>query len=332
MLTIDYDTKKSIREAFGKELVELGAKHPNIVVLDSDVSCSTQTKQFAQAYPERFFNTGIAEQNMIATAAGLALTGKIPFAATFAVFATGRTYDQIRTSVCYQKANVKIIGTHGGITVGEDGATHQALEDVSLMRGLPCMTVIVPADCNECAQALEFAAEHKGPVYIRIARNSLPDIYPADYKFNPYKAIVLKEIEVEEVSPHPNPSPIKGGNARVTLISNGDVLAEAYKAAEILEEKGVQAEVISVPVVKPFDKETIINSVKKTGFAVTVENHSINGGIGSSVCETLAENYPAKVLRIGMNDEFGQSGTPKELLKHYGLDAESIANKVIGAL
>lgn len=314
MLTIDYDTKKSIREAFGKELVKLGAKHPNMVVLDSDVSCSTQTKQFAQAYPERFFNTGIAEQNMIATAAGLALTGKIPFAATFAVFATGRTYDQIRTSVCYQKANVKIIGTHGGITVGEDGATHQALEDVSLMRGLPCMTVIVPADCNECAQALEFAAEHKGPVYIRIARNSLPDIYPADYKFNPNKAVVLQE------------------GKDVTLISNGDVLAEAYKAAEILTAKGINAEVISLPVVKPFDKETILNSVKKTGFAVTVENHSINGGIGSTVCEALAENYPARVLRIGMNDEFGQSGTPKELLKHYGLDAESIANKVIGAL
>ncbi len=314
MLTIDYDNKKSIREAFGKELVNLGAKYPNMVVLDSDVSCSTQTKQFAAAYPERFFNTGIAEQNMIATAAGLALTGKIPFAATFAVFATGRTYDQIRTSVCYQKANVKIIGTHGGITVGEDGATHQALEDVSLMRGLPCMTVIVPADCNECAQALDFAAEHNGPVYVRIARNSLPDIYPNDYKFNPYKAVVLKE------------------GTDLTIISNGDVLAEAYKAAEILETKGIKAEVISVPVVKPFDKEAIIESVKKTGFAVTVENHSVNGGIGSAVCEVLSENYPAKVLRIGMNDEFGQSGTPKELLKHYGLDAESIANKITGEL
>ncbi len=314
MLTIDYDTKKSIREAFGKELVELGAKHPNMVVLDSDVSCSTQTKQFAKAYPDRFFNTGIAEQNMIATAAGLALTGKIPFAATFAVFATGRTYDQIRTSVCYQKANVKIIGTHGGITVGEDGATHQALEDVSLMRGLPCMTVIVPADCNECAQVLDFAAEHEGPVYVRIARNSLPDIYPENYKFNPYKAVLLKE------------------GKDLTIISNGDVLSEAYKAAEILSQKGIEAEVISVPVIKPFDKETIINSIKKTGFAITVENHSVNGGLGSAVCEALAENYPARVLRIGMNDEFGQSGTPSELLKHYGLDSESIANKIIGVL
>ena len=183
MLTVDYDVKKSIREAFGKKLVDLGSANPNIVVLDADVACSTQTKLFGQAFPERFFDTGIAEQNMVATAAGLALTGKIPFAATFAVFATGRTYDQIRTSVCYQNSNVKIIGTHGGITVGEDGATHQALEDVSLMRGLPNMTVIVPADCRECEQALEFAAEHQGPVYIRIARNNLPDIYPNDYKF-----------------------------------------------------------------------------------------------------------------------------------------------------
>lgn len=314
MLTIDYDNKKSIREAFGKELVELGAKYPNVVVLDADVSCSTQTKLFAQAYPDRFFDVGIAEQNMIATAAGLSLTGKIPFAATFAVFATGRTYDQIRTSVCYQHANVKVIGTHGGITVGEDGATHQALEDISLMRGLPCMTVIVPADSNECEQALQFAAEHDGPVYIRIARNSLPDIYPADYKFNPYKANILKE------------------GKDLTIISNGDVLAEAYKAAEILTSKGIDAEVISVPVVKPFDKETIIESVKKTGFAVTLENHSIMGGLGSAVCEALSENYPARVLRLGMNDTFGQSGTPKDLLKYYGLDAQSVANRIVEVL
>lgn len=311
MLTIDYSVKKSIREAFGKKLVDLGEKNPNIVVLDADVACSTQTKLFGQAFPDRFYDTGIAEQNMIATAAGLSLTGKIPFAATFAVFATGRTYDQIRTSVCYQKANVKIIGTHGGITVGEDGATHQALEDISLMRGLPCMTVIVPADCNECEQALEFAAKHDGPVYIRIARNSLPDIYSADYKFNPYKAVVLKE------------------GKDLTIVSNGDVLAEALKAAEILEQKGVSAEVISLPVVKPFDTVTIMNSAKKTGFVVTLENHSVIGGIGSAVCEALSENLPTRVLRIGTNDTFGQSGTPTELLKFYGLDAESVVNKVV---
>ena len=311
MLTVDYDTKKSIREAFGKKLVELGTNYPDIVVLDADVACSTQTKLFGHAFPERFFDTGIAEQNMIATAAGLSLAGKIPFAATFAVFATGRTYDQIRSSVCYQKANVKIIGTHGGITVGEDGATHQALEDISLMRGLPNMTVIVPADCNECEQALEFAAEHEGPVYIRIARNSLPDVYSKEYKFHPFKAQLLKE------------------GSQVTLISNGDVLAEVIKASEILEKAGVSVEIISLPVVKPFDSETVIGSAKKTGLVVTVENHSIYGGIGSAVCEALAENYPTKVIRIGVNDMFGQSGTPKELLKYYGLDAESVADRVM---
>lgn len=311
MLTVNYNNKNSIREAFGKKLVELGAKNPNIVVLDADVACSTQTKFFAEKYPNRFFDTGIAEQNMIATAAGLALSGKVPFAATFAVFATGRTYDQIRTSVCYQKANVKIIGTHGGITVGEDGATHQALEDVSLMRGLPCMTVIVPADCRECEQAIEYAAEHEGPVYIRISRNSLPDIYSSDYKFNPNKAVVLKE------------------GKDLTIISNGDVLVEALKAADILELKGVSAEVISLPVVKPFDSETILASAKKTGLVFTLENHSINGGIGSAIAEFLSENHPTKVVRIGVNDEFGQSGTPNELLKFYGLDAESVVNRVI---
>jgi len=310
MLSLDLNTKKSIREAFGKKLAELGS-NDNLVVLDSDLSCSTQTKFFAQKYPERFFNCGIAEQNMITTAAGLAVTGKIPFASTFAVFATGRVYDQIRASVCYQKANVKIIGTHGGITVGEDGATHQALEDISLMRGLPNMTVIVPADCNECEQAVEFASKFEGPVYIRISRNNLPDIYSNDYKFNLNKAIVLKE------------------GKDLTLISNGDVLSEAILAGEILAQKGIDAEIISMPVIKPFDCDTVINSARKTGFVVTVENHSIIGGLGSAVSEVLSEKLPSRVLRIGMNDEFGQSGTPSELLKHYKLDAESIAKRII---
>lgn len=313
MLAIDYEVKKSIREAFGKKLAEVGAKNPNVVALDADLSCSTQTKFFAQACPERFFNVGIAEQNMMTMAAGLATTGKIPFAATFAVFATGRTYDQIRSSVCYQKANVKIVGTHGGITVGEDGATHQALEDVSLMRGLPNMMVIVPADCNECEQAVEFAAKHEGPVYIRVSRNNLPDVYDKDYEFNPYKAVVLKE------------------GTDLTIVSNGDVLAEAYKAAQLLEQKGINAEVISVPVVKPFDRNSIVESAKKTGLVVTVENHSINGGLGSVVCEVLSEELPTRVIRIGMNDVFGQSGTPNELLSLYGLDAEGIMNRIIEA-
>lgn len=310
MLIINYNEKKSIRESFGHKLVELGASNPNVVVLDSDLSCSTQTKFFAKEFPDRFFNMGIAEQNMIATAAGLSLTGKIAFAATFAVFATGRTYDQIRTSVCYQNANVKIIGTHGGITVGEDGATHQALEDVSLMRGLPNMTVIVPADCRECEQAVEFAANHEGPVYIRLSRNNLPAVYPEDYEFNPYKAVVLKE------------------GTDVTIIANGDILSEAIEAANILESRNINAELISMPVVKPLDAETIINSARKTGKVFTVENHSIIGGIGSAVAEALSEACPTLVHRIGMNDIFGQSGTPSELLSHYGLNAESIVNRV----
>ena len=311
MVVVDYNTKKSIREAFGQELAEIGARNSNVVVLDSDLSVSTQTKFFAKAFPDRFFDCGIAEQNMIATAAGLSLTGKISIAATFAVFATGRTYDQIRSSICYQKANVKIIGTHGGITVGEDGATHQALEDVSLMRGLPNMTVIVPADAQECKQALNAAIEHKGPVYIRIARNSLPDIYPSDYKFDLHKACVLK----------------KGTD--LTIISNGDVLAESLKAADMLEKAGINAEVISLPVVKPLDKDTIIESAKATGFVVTVENHSINGGIGSAVSECLSESYPTRVLRIGINDVFGQSGTAEELLKYYKLNAECIFDRIV---
>ena len=311
MLVVDESSKKSIREAFGKKLVELGSENPDIVVLDADLSCSTQTKFFAKEFPERFFNVGIAEQNLIATASGLSLTGKIAFAATFAMFATGRTYDQIRTSVCYQKANVKIIGTHGGITVGEDGATHQALEDVSLMRGLPNMMVIVPADCNECEQAIEFAAKHNGPVYIRISRNNLSDIYPENYKFNPTKAVKLK------------------AGSDVTIVSNGDILSEVCKAVNALEEKGINAELISLPVVKPFDAETIVESAKKTGLVVTVENHSIYGGVGSAVCEVLSEKCPTKVIRIGMEDTFGQSGTPKDLLKYYGLDSESVVNRIV---
>jgi len=314
MTAIDFSMKKSVREAFGNKLAELGRQNDNIVVLDADLSCSTQTKIFAKEFSERFFNCGIAEQDMITTASGLALTGKIPFAAAFAVFITGRAYDQIRVSVCYQNSNVKIIGTHGGITVGEDGATHQALEDISLMRGLPNMTVIVPADCNECEQAVEYAANHVGPCYIRVPRANLPDVYSKDYRFNPLKANILKE------------------GTDLTIISNGDVLAETVKATELLAEHNINAEVISLPVVKPLDKETIIRSAQKTKLVVTVENHSIKGGVGSAVAECLSENYPTKLLRIGMEDKFGQSGTAEELLKYYGLDAEGIKNRVLEVL
>lgn len=314
MLTYDYDTKKSIREAFGNELLEIGKKNHNVVVLDADLSASTQTKIFAKAFPERFFNVGIAEQNLINTAVGLSFEGKIPFVATFAVFATGRTYDQIRMSVAYQNANVKIIGTHCGITVGEDGATHQALEDISLMRGLPNMVIISPADCNECRAALNFALNHHGPVYIRVPRNNVADIYPENHMINIDKATLLKT------------------GSDVTLLSNGDLLQNVLKASEILSKNGVNAEILSTPMIKPFDKEPLLASASKTKLVVSVENHSIYGGLGSTVAEILSENLPTKLSRIGMNDTFGQSGNPDELLKFYNMDAVSIANKVMKLL
>ncbi len=311
MHTINYDSKKSIRGAFGEELAHIGEQNKNIVALDADLSGSTQTKIFAKQFPERFFDVGIAEQDLITTALGLSLEGKIPFAATFAVFATGRAYDQIRNSVCYQNGNVKIIGAHGGITVGEDGASHQALEDVSLMRGLPGMTVIVPADYEQTRQAVRYAAEYNGPVYIRLSRINVPDIYDSDYVFNPSRADILKT------------------GSDVTLLTYGDITCEVLKAAEILEKNGINAEVINLPVIKPLDCGTIISSVEKTGLAVTIENHSIIGGLGSAVCECLSETSPHKVIRIGVNDCFGQSGKPDELLKYYGIDALSIANRII---
>ena len=311
MLKIDYDNKKSIRRAFGEILADLGEKNQNIVVLDADLSGSTQTSIFAKKYPERFIDVGIAEQDLMTTALGLSLEGKIPFAATFAVFATGRAYDQIRNSICYQNSNVKIIGAHGGITVGEDGASHQALEDISLMRGLPNMMVISPSDYVQTKKAVEYASKYVGPVYIRLSRLEVPCIFDEGYEFNPQKAIVLKE------------------GSDVTLIATGDILSEVVRASEMLENEGISVELINVPVIKPLDCGTIIGSSKKTKLVVTVEDHSIIGGLGSSVCECLAENNPVKVCRIGIRDSFGQSGTPNELVKYYNLDAESITKKVI---
>lgn len=301
---------KSVRSVYGNTLLELGRKNKDIVVLDADLSCSTQTQMFAKEFPERFFNAGIAEQDLMGTAAGLALTGKIPFVSTFAMFASGRAWDQIRNTICYSNLNVKICATHGGITVGEDGASHQALEDISIMRSIPNMTVIVPADAVQTREAVKFAAEHKGPVYIRIARTSLPDIYDGNYKFNYKKASILKE------------------GADVSIITNGETLIEALDAAQALKAEGINAEVIDMPCVKPIDKETVINSAKKTKRVITVENHSITGGLGSAVCEVLSENYPVKVSRIGINNEFGQSGTAKELMNFYGLSAEKLAEKI----
>ena len=305
---------KSVRSAYGKTLVELGKKNKNIVVLDADLSCSTQTQIFAKEFPERFFNVGIAEQDLMTTAAGIACTGKIPFVSTFAVFASGRAWEQIRNTICYSNLNVKIAATHGGITVGEDGASHQALEDVALMRAIPNMTVIVPADEAETIAAVKYAAEVKTPVYIRISRSNLPDVFESGHKFNFPKADVIQE-----------------GND-ITLITNGETLIEAINCAKMLKEKGISAEVINMPVVKPLDKETVIKSAKKTNRVFTIENHSIIGGLGSAISEVLSEEYPTKVTKIGTNDEFGQSGTAKELVDFYGLTAEKLTEKIIGLL
>ena len=277
--------KKSLREAYGKTLCELGAENNRIVVLDADLSSSTQTKMFAKQFPNRFFNSGIAEQDMIATAAGLASQGKIPFVSTFAMFATGRTYDQIRNSICYPKFNVKIVATHGGVTVGEDGASHQALEDVALMRNLPNMTVIVPADYNECQQVIKYAAENNEPMYIRIPRTNLPDVFSSQYNFD-LTAKIINE-----------------GND-ISIISNGETLIEAINAAQILKDKGISAQIIHCPVVKPIDKNILkLISNCKSKILFTVENHSVIGGLGSAISELITnEGLGSKLVRIGVND------------------------------
>lgn len=306
--------KKSIRAMYGQTLVELGREDKNIVVLDADLSASTQTAKFGKEFPDRFFDMGIAEQDAVTTAAGLSTVGKTPFVSTFAMFATGRAWEQIRNSVCYPKFNVKIVATHGGVTVGEDGASHQALEDVGLMRLIPNMMVIVPADCNETREVIKFAAQYRGPVYVRLARTNVVDVFDENYKFDPYKAIVIKE------------------GSDVTLVTNGETLAETLDCASILEENGIKAEVIHMPVVKPADEKTIIASAKKTNKVVTIENHSIIGGIGSAVCELLSEKYPVRVLRLGTNDVFGQSGEQRALMEYYGLTSEKLAEKIKGIL
>lgn len=305
-MLINKKETKSIRSAFGKTLESLGHVNKNIVVLDADLACSTQTQIFAKSFPERFFDCGIAEQDMIATAAGFASQGKIPFAASFAMFVTGRTYDQIRNSICYPEFNVKIVGTHGGVTVGEDGASHQALEDISLMRGLPHMSVIVPADCRECEQVVKYAAENYGPMYIRIPRTNVCDIFDENYKFDFKHARVLDE----------------GTDA--TVVTNGETLAETIEACNKLKKDGYSIEIIHAPVVKPLDDDTIVKSAQKTGLVITIENHSIIGGLGSAVCELLSEYCPVKVKRIGVKDRFGQSGKWDFLLDYYGLSSDKL--------
>ena len=303
---------KSPRNTYGDTLVELGRKNHDIVVLDADLSCSTQTCRFAKEFPERFFNCGIAEQDMMGTAAGLAYGGKTVFASTFAMFATARCLDQIRNTICYSKLDVKIVATHGGITVGEDGASHQALEDISYMRSIPDMKVIVPADCTEVKQVIEYAANTKGPMYIRIPRTNLKTIFdPEEYKFNPVSGIKIKD------------------GKDLTIVSNGEALAEVLNAEKRLREIGIEADVLHYPVVKPFAHAQLKESALKTKRVVVVENHSVIGGLGSAVCEMVCRYCPSKVYRIGTKDTFGQSGEQRQLMEFYGLTDNKLYEKIL---
>lgn len=294
------------REAYGEILKELGEKHKDIVVLDADLSKSTKTAVFKKAFPERFFNVGIAEQNLMGIGAGLAASGKIPFVSTFAMFAAGRAFEQIRNSICYPKLNVKIAATHAGLTVGEDGASHQSIEDISLMRSIPNMTVIVPADAEETRKAVAFAATYDGPVYIRLGRMSVPDLFAADYNYELGKAVQLVD------------------GKDVTIIATGIMVATAKQAAEELAAAGISARVLNIHTIKPIDKEAIIKAASDTGAIVTCEEHSIIGGLGSAVAEVVVENNPVPMERVGVMDTFGESGTPSSLLVKYHLTAEDI--------
>lgn len=300
---------KATRDAYGATLKELGHENPDIVVLDADLSASTKTRVFAEEFPDRFFDTGIAEGNMIGVAAGLAASGKIPFASTFAVFGAGRAYEQIRNSVCYPNLNVKVAVTHSGLTVGEDGATHQMLEDIALMRALPNMTVVVPADAAETAQIIRWAADYKGPVYIRMGRAKCEDIMPADGVFTPGKSTTLVD------------------GSDVTIMACGIMTAKAVEAARVLKEKGISARVINMSSIKPIDEEAIVKAARETGAILTCEEHTVMGGLGSAVAEVIVKNQPVKMAMIGTNDVFGQSGKADDLLKLYGLTVEHIVEE-----
>lgn len=303
--------KIATREAYGKALATLGAENENVVVLDADLSKSTKTADFKKACPDRFINMGIAEGNMMTVAAGLASCGKIPFASTFAIFATGRAFEQIRNSICYPKLNVKICATHAGITVGEDGASHQSIEDISLMRTLPNMTVINPSDAIETEAAIKAVMDYNGPCYIRLGRSGVSVINDNDdYKFEIGKGCVLRE----------------GKDA--TIIATGIMVEAALEAYNILAEEGIRVRVINMHTIKPIDEELIIKAARETKLIVTAEEHSVIGGLGSAVAEVVTSNSPVTVLRVGIKDVFGESGKPSELLKAYGLTAEDIVKTV----
>ncbi|HHX24961.1 MAG TPA: transketolase family protein [Thermoanaerobacterales bacterium] len=298
-------TKIATREAYGEALAELGEEMKDIVVLDADLSGSTKTAVFGKRFPDRFFNMGIAEQDLMCTAAGFATCGKIPFASTFAIFATGRAFEQVRNSICYPELNVKVAATHAGLTVGEDGATHQAIEDLAIMRALPNMTVINPADAVEAKKAVRAAALHKGPVYLRFGRLAVETIFDESYEFEIGKGKVLKE------------------GSDVAIIATGIMVSEALKAAKLLEDDGINAMVINIHTLKPIDEDIILKAAECDAI-VTAEEHSIIGGLGSAVAEVLAEKKPTPMRRIGVKDKFGQSGKPGELLELYNLTAKDI--------
>ena len=306
------DVKKiATRESYGNALVELGKENPNVVVLDADLAAATKTGVFKKEFPERFIDCGIAECNMVGIGAGLAAAGMVPFVSSFAMFAAGRAFEQVINTVGYPHLNVKIGATHGGISVGEDGATHQCCEDIAVMRTIPGMTVIVPSDDVEAKAAVKAAAEMEGPVYMRFGRLAVPVINDtADYKFEIGKGTVLKE------------------GSDVAIIANGLCVAEALEAAKKLEADGINAKVINMATVKPLDEELVLAAAKETGKVVTVEEHSVIGGLGSAVCDVLSEKLPTPVLKIGVNDVFGHSGPAVELIKEFGLDGDSIAQKV----
>lgn len=307
---MDLEHKIATRESYGNKIAELGEKNKKIVVLDADLASATKTSVFKKRVPERFFDMGIAEQDMIATAAGMATCGQIPFASTFAVFATGRAYDQIRNSICYPNLNVKICATHAGISVGEDGATHQMLEDLGLMRGLPNMTVMSVSDDTQAKWAVEAIANKEGPVYLRLGRLASPIIYDENQHFEIGKGIQI------------------GEGTDATVIATGLMVSEAIKAQEELEEQGIHIRVVDIHTIKPIDQELIVKCAKETKHILTIEDHSIIGGLGSTVCEVLAEQYPTKVTRLGMQDQFGKSGKAEKLLEFFGLSKDGIIKAI----
>ena len=308
---MNIENKIATRQSYGEALAKLGEENENVIVLDADLSSATKTSIFAKKFPNRFINVGIAEQNMMGIAAGLSTYGKIPYVSTFAVFAAGRAYDQIRTSICYPNLNVKICATHAGITVGEDGATHQMLEDISLMRTLPNMIVISPSDDIQTKWVIEEISKIKSPVYVRLARPATPVIYEENQKFEIGKGIQ------------------HGNGTDATIFATGVTASEALKAQEELKNKNINVRVVDIFSIKPIDKELIIKCAKETKRIITVEDHSIIGGLGSAICEVLSEEYPTKVERMGIKDTFGKSGKADELLKYFKIDKNAIVERVL---